>query len=176
MLTLENPTPGLLFFSFLYRCDSFKEEDFRARVEDVYGTLFSKTPSFNPLIDYYAKEMGEAGDLHRIFFVTTTSYPREFLLTSKLLALEWEKEWSKDGKRMVNVDTGLLCAENFILATTKNYSHRLYLGQKIFADLTYQFFEGKFQTLPWTYPDYHDEEKLEFFSWCRSFLLMQSKA
>ena len=76
---------------------------------------------------------------------------------------------------MVNVDIGFLSAENFILATTKNYAHRIYLGQNIFADLTYQCLDGSFRSLPWTYPDFQDEKKIEFLTWCRSFLLMQSK-
>ncbi len=61
--------------------------------------------------------------------------------------------------------------ENFVLATTKNYSHRPYLGQNIFADLTYHFHQGQFEFLPWTYPDYRDPKKVEFLSWARSYLL-----
>jgi hypothetical protein len=45
----------------------------------------------------------------------------------------------------------------------------------IFADLTYYFHQGKLQNFTWTYPDYLDEQKKEFFCWGRSFLL-QSKA
>jgi hypothetical protein len=66
---------------------------------------------------------------------------------------------------------GFLSLENFILATTKNYSHRVFLGQGIFADLTYQFHNGALETFPWTYPDYLDEKKREFFTWARSYLL-----
>lgn len=165
----ENASPGLLFGSFLYRKDLFREEDLCIRWEGSYGKSFSFYPKFNPLNDYYSREMGP--DLGRIFFLTTRSYPREYLLSSKLLALRWEEEWKKEGARMVNVDTGFLSPENFLLATTKNYSHRVYLGQRIFADLTYYFHQGTLQTLAWTYPDYLDDEKKEFFDWGRSFLL-----
>lgn len=175
MLDLENPSQGLLFFGLLYRSDLFSEADLLKRVEDLYGKTLTFTPEFNPLAAYYAKEMGDEKLLKRIFLVTTQAYPREFLLTTKLLSLEWEREWAQNSKRMVNVDLGFISPENFILATTKNYAHRIFLGQNIFADLTYQCLEGTFQTLPWTYPDFKDQPKIDFLSWCRSFLLMRSK-
>lgn len=169
MLTTTPATPGLLFGSFLFRSDLFSLEELTIFWEKSFGKSFSFTPKYNPLESYYSKEMGDS--LSRVFFVTSKTFPREFLLSSKLLALEWEARWAQDGKRMVNVDTGFLSLENFILATTKNYSHRIYLGQNIFADLTYHFHQGEFQTLGWTYPDFIDQEKRDFFTWMRSYLL-----
>lgn len=175
MLNLEQPSDGLLFFGILFRTDLFQEEAFTEKLELLFGKMISHTPEFNPLAQYYAKEMGDASLLKRVFFVSTKPYPREFLLTTKLLSLVWEREWADNGKRMVNVDIGLISPENFLLATTKNYAHRVFLGQNIFADLTYQCIDGRYQTLPWTYPDFKDEPKVDFFTWCRSYLLMHSK-
>lgn len=175
MLNPETPSQGLLFFGILFRSDLFTDQDMVQKIENLYGKVITFTPEFNPLAAYYSKEMGPENLLKRIFLVTTAAFPREFLLTNKLLGLEWERAWSKDSKRMVNVDLGFVSLENFILATTKNYSHRVFLGQNIFADLTYQCAEGGFQTLPWTYPDFKDQAKIDFFNWCRSFLLMRSK-
>lgn len=169
MLKINQPPHGLLFLSFLYRNDIFNPENLTSFCEQELGPGFVLFPEKNPLVQYYSKEMGE--NLSRLFFLTSKSFPREFLLSTKLLALGWEKSWAKEGKRLVNVDVGFLSAENFILATTKNYAHRVYLGQGIFADLTYFFSEGEFKTLPWTYPDYVDSQKIEFFTWGRSFLL-----
>jgi hypothetical protein len=42
----------------------------------------------------------------------------------------------------------------FILATGKDFSHRIYIGCGIYADLTLIYSKDGFQTLPWTYPDY----------------------
>lgn len=169
MLTTTVPTQGLLFGSFLYRNDLHTESSLTAFWEEQFGKSFSLVPANNPLANYYAKEMGE--NLSRIFFLTSGHYPRELLLTSKLQALEWENKWAIDGKRMVNVDTGFLSLENFQLATTKNYSHRVYLGQNIFTDLTYQFHQGELQSFAWTYPDYLDPQKKDFFLWGRTYLL-----
>lgn len=169
MLETETPSKGLLFSSFLYRSDLFTEEDITVFWEEHFHQSFGFCPKLNPLNDYYSKEMG--APLSRKFFVTATSYPREALLSAKLQSLQWEKKWAEGKERRVNVDIGFLSLENFLLGTTKNYSHRIYLGQNIFADLTYYFHEGRFQTLPWTYPDYLDDEKKQFFTWCRSYLL-----
>lgn len=169
MLNPASPTHGLLFGSFLFRSDLHSAETLTQFWESKFGKSFALVPANNPLASYYSKEMGEV--LSRIFFLSSQSFPREFLLTTKLQSLEWEHTWSVDGKRMVNCDIGFLSLENFILATTKNYSHRIYLGQNIFADLTYQFHQGELQSFPWTYPDYLDDQKKDFFLWGRSFLL-----
>lgn len=169
MLKTEVPSQGLLFSSFLYREDLFTEEFLTNFWEEKFGKSFGLKPSFNPLHEYYAKEMGSP--LARKFFVTTQTFPRDYLLSAKLQSLDWERNWAEDGKRRVNVDLGFLSLENFLLATTKNYSHRVYLGENIFADLTYHFHQGEILSFPWTYPDYVDEEKKQFLSWCRSYLL-----
>jgi Domain of unknown function (DUF4416) len=169
MLKTDLASQGLLFSSFLYREDLFQKENLIKFWEEKFGKSFALIPLNNPLNDYYQKEMGQG--LKRIFFISAKSFPRDFLLSTKLQAISWENSWAYQGKRRVNVDIGLLTSENFLLATTKNYSHRIFIGQNIFADLTYFFHQGRLQTLPWTYPDYQDEEKKNFFSWSRYYLL-----
>ena len=41
--------------------------------------------------------------------------------------------------------------DDLVLATGKNYTHRIYLSKGIYADLTLVFHQGSFQTLAWTY-------------------------
>lgn len=169
MLTPEIASPGLLFASFLFRSDLHTLEELRSFWETRFGKSFSFIPELNPLTQYYSKEIGDP--LSRIFFLTSQSFNRDFLLEVKLQSLKWEHHWARDQKRMVNVDIGFLSLENFILATTKNYSHRVYIGQNIFADLTYYYHQGAFQSFDWTYPDFVDPTKKEFLEWGRSFLL-----
>lgn len=175
MLQTCPPSHGLLFFSFLFREDLFTFKTFEDRIRSLYGDPIRFKPQFNPLIPYYEKEMGVGCPLERYFFVSPHLQPREFLLSNKILSLNWEQEWSVDQKRHVNVDVGFISLENMILATTKSFSHRVYLGQSIYADLTYIAQDGSFNVLPWTYPDYKDQEKIEFFNWCRSFILQKNK-
>ena len=172
MLTPHAAAPGLLFGSFLYRIDLFQQEKFRQMWEASFGLAFAFYPEHNPLATYYSEEMGSK-NLTRVFFLSTQTFSRDIFLTSKLQALTWEESYAIEGKRMVNIDTGMLTAENFTLATTKNYSHRVFVAQNIFSDLTYQFHQGQLQTFPWTYPDFQDPAKIEFFSWARSYLLTQ---
>jgi hypothetical protein len=168
MLTTTPPSPGLVFASFLYRNDLHTQESLSSFWEEKFGKSLSFVPTQNSLTSYYEKEMGFP--LSRIFFFTRESFPREFLLSTKLQAIDWERTWSSSNKRMVNVDIGFLTLENFILATTKIYSHRVFIGQNIFAELTYQFQQGEWAMFPWTYPDYQDHNKLQFFKEARQHL------
>jgi hypothetical protein len=72
----------------------------------------------------------------------------------KLVTNALEQARAADGRRRVNIDPGYLLLERFVLATGKNYSHRIYLGRGIYADLTLIYRQGAFRALPWTYPDY----------------------
>ena len=71
---------------------------------------------------------------------------------------------SGDGRRTVNIDPGYICLERLVLATGKNYTHRIYLSRGIYADLTLVFHRQSFRTLPWTYPDYADPSAVEVFN------------
>jgi hypothetical protein len=73
----------------------------------------------------------------------------------------------------LNIDPGLLSAERLVLATGKNYSHRIYLGQGIFGDLTLIYERGSFRPLAWTYPDYRQEEAIWMFNKIRERYLRE---
>ncbi len=106
--------------------------------------------------DYYHEEFGSP--LFRSFFSFEKLRLREGLIEAKLFSNEIENRLAKsDGRRTINVDPGYLTDGQLILATGKNYSHRVYLGSGIFADLTLIYKDRKFQPLPWTYPDYQEE-------------------
>ena len=62
----------------------------------------------------------------------------------------------------VNIDPGYLLFERFVLATGKNYSHRIYIGEGIYADLTLIYQQGAYRPLPWTYPDYSEKAMGQF--------------
>jgi hypothetical protein len=65
-----------------------------------------------------------------------------------------EQRLSRAGKRRINLDPGYVSAAKLVLATTKDHSHRIYLGQGIYAEVTLSYHHGDWQALPWTYPDY----------------------
>lgn len=102
--------------------------------------------------DYYAPEMG--ADLIRQYFSLENLIPPERLVSLKIISNQWEEQLSLEGKRRINLDPGYLSSSTLILASTKNFSHRLYLGQGIYGEVTMRFMHGTFTELPWTYPDY----------------------
>jgi hypothetical protein len=123
---------------------------------------------------YYEKEMG--WPLHRRFFAFERLISPEFLVDIKLATHDIEVDYTDSGRRTVNIDPGYLCAERLVLATGKNYIHRIYLGKGVYADLTLVFSRGSFKILNWTYPDYAAPEMIGYFNELRSRYMTQLRA
>jgi hypothetical protein len=94
--------------------------------------------------------------LFRRLFAFEKLIQQSTLAQIKVRTNQIEQHYGRDGKRSVNIDPGYLLQERFVLASGKNYSHRIYLSEGIYADLTLIYHQGRFQPLPWTYPDYAD--------------------
>lgn len=77
--------------------------------------------------------------------------------------------------RPINLDPGIIELSKLVLASTKNYSHRIYIGQSIHAEVTLTFYKGKWQSFPYTYPDYKQPGYHEFFSKVRTRLIEQRR-
>jgi hypothetical protein len=114
---------------------------------------------------YYEKEMGTP--LFRRIFAFQTLIEQSALAEIKLRTNRLESKYSKNGKRAINIDPGYMLRERFVLATGKNFSHRIYIGKHIYADLTLIYTKGRFQPLPWTYPDYREESMLTYLNGVR---------
>ncbi len=110
--------------------------------------------------DYYEYEMGSP--LFRRVFAFKTLIEQQDLSQIKKFTNDIELRYSENGKRAVNIDPGYMLCERFVLATGKNYTHRIYIGNNIYADLTLIYQEGGFKKLPWTYPDYADKKMLSY--------------
>lgn len=102
--------------------------------------------------DYYAPEMGEHLGRRLASFLHLAD-PGQ-LAAWKLFTQGLEEQFALGGRRTVNLDPGYVAKERLVLATGKNYSHRLYLTHGIYGDLTLIYSQGGFQGLPWSYPDY----------------------
>jgi hypothetical protein len=77
------------------------------------------------------------------------------LAQHKLLTQALEEQWKQDyfPKRPLNLDPGHITRGRMLLATTKDYAHRVYLHSGIYAEVTLLLKKNKIETLPWTYPD-----------------------
>ena len=107
---------------------------------------------------YYEEELGKP--LFRRLLGFERLVPLDGLRDMKLATNELERAHARpDGTRRVNLDPGLLTLERLVLASGQNFTHRVYLGSGIWADLTliYNKRQG-WVDLPWTFPDYATED------------------
>ena len=157
--------PALLFTGILFKDDTIYQET-RTRLIEKCGPVLaeSEVRDFS-FTDYYEKEMGP--DLKRVFISFLHLVHPHDLAALKCFTNELEEESSLEGRRRINIDPGYLHLAKVILASTKDYSHRIYLDAGIFAEVTLRFERGSFAALEWTYPDYKDPKTLEFFNHVR---------
>ncbi len=153
----EIPNPGKLVLSVL----SSKWEFFCDRLQNTLAREFGAIDYQSPFIPftettYYDRELGKP--ISRQILAFEPLVEQNGLPEIKLLTNQWEKDYSRDGCRIFNLDPGLLTLERLVLATGKNFSHRVYLGQGIWADLTLIYARGDWMDLPWTFPDYAAEK------------------
>ncbi len=170
----KHPDPAKLVIGCIMNDKALVESLFPF-LEDQFGPvdMISRWLEF-AYTDYYYKEMGSP--LFRKVLVFKTLVAQEDLALIKEKTNEIEERFTLSGKRNINIDPGYLLSSRFILATGKEYSHRIYIGRKIYADLTlmYSKTEG-FKTLPWTYPDYASESMMSFLSKVRDKYLLDLK-
>ncbi|MDD3846535.1 MAG: DUF4416 family protein [Syntrophorhabdaceae bacterium] len=159
---IRRPQQVRLFASIIFDADVDLEAVLR-HLAGAMGPIEEKTP---PVLfthtTYYEKEMG-AG-LYRFFVLFTPLVERETLPDIKMITNDVEDLFTRDGRRTVNIDSGYIALEHVILATTKGYAHRVYLGKGIHADLTLIFSSGTYRALQWTYPDYAEEQTITLFN------------
>lgn len=127
--------------------------------------------NFSDYTDYYESEMGIG--LQKNFIVFSGFFEADYLPDVKVMTNTLEKKYSDGDDRRVNLDPGYISNAKLILATTKNYSHRIYLGKGIFGDVHMQFHNGSYTAQPWTYPDYKNELNIQFFNKVRKTYLEQ---
>ena len=147
-------------------------ENVMEQLPDIYGETEWISPEiFFDRTRYYEKEMG--WPLYRRFLSFKNLIPPEMLVDVKLKTNGIENSYLNGPKRRINIDPGYISLERLVLATGKNYIHRIYLGKGIYADLTLVFKRGGFVTLDWTYPDYADPEMIDCFNTIRNQYLEQ---
>lgn len=148
----------------------------RPALEARFGAIDDESDVIDfAFTDYYQAEMGD--NLVRTWLSFADLQPLDQLAATKLSANATEDEWRRpDGSRRINIDPGLLTKHNVVLATTKDYAHRIYLGQGIFAEVTLIFEHGEFRALKWTYPDYKSPAANTFLSRVRQHYLQKLPA
>lgn len=130
-------------------------------LENAFGPVENRSEIIDfDHTDYYENEMGSS--LKKILLSFNHFIKADNLWLAKRTTLDVEFIHTREGKRRVNLDPGYLESSKLVLASTKNFSHRIYLGEGIYGEVTLLFAEGSFQKLPWTYPDYLGERFVSF--------------
>jgi hypothetical protein len=169
-------------------------------VKLIIGILAANQDCLQAAMEAITSEFGKADLISDIWPFTQTNYYnnqtgenilRQFVSIESLvdpaslakikqrtnkLEQKLAKRLKLDLPRPVNLDPGIIETSKLILATTKNYSHRIYIGEKMYAEVTLIFDKGKWKPFEYTYPDYKQECYHDFFNKVRKRLLEQLKS
>ena len=149
------------------------------QMEKHWGTIdiTSEVMPFD-YTDYYAREMGERLLRKFVSFAELIDPGELAAVKHQSNALESEIDgWAENqgqqpkAKRLINLDPGYIEPSKLVLATTKNYSHRIYIGQSMYAEATLRYQKGRWQGWPYTYPDYASGAYDEFLNRVRERLM-----
>jgi hypothetical protein len=167
----HKPKPAKLVIGFF-----LKQKHLLSELAEDLVSLFGSVDMISAWLSfdyttYYTEELG--APLFRRLFSFKKLIQQDDLTKIKLRTNQLEHKYSQNGKRRVNIDPGYLVPERFVLASGKNFSHRIYLAEGVYADLTLMYFKGRFQKLPWTYPDYADQSMLTALERIRSKYVLE---
>jgi hypothetical protein len=170
--TAAHPFKVKLFVAFLYN-PAAPIADIEKKLDARFGERqFSYGPVPFSWTDYYRKEMGSS--LNKLYFNYQTGINREDLPAIKIFTNELEQTFSDGrGNRQVNIDPGYIARDKVVLATTKDFYHRLHLADGIFGEVTLHYRKGKFRYFSWTYPDFRDPAVMQFLERVRSPLVKE---
>jgi hypothetical protein len=153
--TPKTPDPGLLVISVLSaQWDAFWPEA-SAELTARFGPFESSEEFAFDETDYYDEELGSP--ITRRLLAFDALRPLDELADIKLWTNALEQRFASDGRRRFNLDPGFITQQSLVLATGKNFSHRIYLKDGIWADLTLMWQRKHWVDFPWTFPDYAGE-------------------
>lgn len=157
----------IYFNAILYNKDVVKNPDSIA--SPIFGEPIIKSPEFDfSHTSYYEPEMGE--NLIKYFALYERVEFPDDLSDYKIQAVNIEAEHMVDGKRMINIDPGYVAMEKIVAASTKNFTHRVYIRDNIYGDLQLLRRKGKYIPMDWTFQDYAFDSTIGFFEKARKLL------
>ncbi|MCD6578625.1 DUF4416 family protein [bacterium] len=165
---IKKSDPVVFFAGFMVK-QGHKLNEYLEYLKDFGHVLGILGPvNFSNISDYYDEEMGE--NIQKYYFFTDKLFNPEELKELKIRSNHIEDKLMESDKRTVNFDVGYIALSKFVLASTKNFYHRIYLGKGIYAEITMYFKNKEFRWLPWTYKDYKEGTVMELLHHARAFL------
>ena len=154
-------------------------EEFFGRVEDALKERFGEIDFASQIIpfnftNYYQDEMG-SGLSRKFICFRNLIYP-DRIVDIKIYTNDLERKFSNINRgRNINIDPGYISAAKLVLASAKNFSHRIYLRQGVYAEITLRYVKGNFKPWEWTFPDYRTDGYIEIFNEIRKIYMKQIK-
>ena len=174
MGSIRKPHPVKLIVGFIY-----KDRSILTKTESIlkrhYGPLDfqSKILPFTHT-DYYEPEFGSG--LKRKFISFKSLILPQKLAAIKVFTNSIEKKFSINSRRLINIDPGYIDLPKLVLASAKDFSHRIYIGQGIHAEVTLSYQGKVFKCHEWTFPDYRTPEYIEIFTKIREIYFKQVRS
>jgi len=168
MVKAGSAESGLLFVGTLYSDPEIFSRSKEILQQTFGDMLFTSPPSPWDYSLYYKDELGWPILRQFIFFeelIDTGSLPDIKLKTNEI-----EERLSFNNRRGINLDPGYLTLAKVVLASTKNYSHRIYLGEGIYGEVTLIYEDKTFKPHLFTYRDFQDRGCIELFMSARAML------
>ena len=160
-------------------CDASVLEGVRGMLTDAFGPadLVSEVFPFDRT-EYYLDEAGP--NMVRQFLAFETLIHPGQIASIKHQTNRMEQELAEQlatpYPRPVNLDPGYIEPSKLVLASTKNFSHRVYIGEQMYAEVTMTFIHGDWISYPFTFPDYKSGRYDAFFSAVRLRVAAQQRA
>ena len=156
----------------------FREEGILDKAKNILRKEFGKIDYESQALafihtDYYETELGK--NLKRKFISFQNLIQPQNLPKIKITTNTIEKKISRNGMRSINIDPGYLDMAKLILASTKDYKHRIYLNKGIYAEITLFYQNKSFTGWVWTYPDYKSADYIRIFNQIREIYVEQIK-
>ncbi|NLF06654.1 MAG: DUF4416 family protein [Pirellulaceae bacterium] len=172
---MGHPTPHAPVLLLLPAFSRYEDALDWARLKAVehFGPVALESPCFDfRETHYYDSTMGP--DLKKVFFAFKRLIDPTEIVAVKLATNRWEEEYaaSRDHaeRRPLNLDPGYLTLGKLVLATTKDFAHRIYLSRGIYAEITLQYKHNAWRHHEYTFADYRREDYQRFFTECRERL------
>jgi len=167
----ETPIVKLICGMISTRVELFEEA--QKCLEKAYGPIDVESDVMDfDHTHYYDEQMGTP--LLRKFIAFDKPATPKVLPEMKLLTNSLECDFaSKAGPtpaRPINLDPGYIELSKLVLASMKNFSHRIYLDRGVFGEITLFYRQGNWEALPWTFPDYASGQYHPFLTNARNRL------
>jgi hypothetical protein len=161
---IRTPLPVKFFIGALTSIPEMIPE-VEERLAALFGPVELRSELFPfDLTHYYDQTMGTP--IYRFFLGFMEPIEPSALAGIKLKTNEMEAAFAEGYRavpRPINLDPGYIEQSKIVLASTKNFYHRILLSRGIYAEVTLHFEKGEWRSFPWTFPDFKSDRYHSFF-------------